>query len=79
MSLVNAACHRRLIPGQSGNPSQPGLFQFHRVVERRRALVEYQRDAAACDLILIQQALDARQSYGELFDIGHVARIDVMA
>jgi hypothetical protein len=46
----------RLIPRQGENPSQPGLFQLHGVVQCGGALVEDQRDRAARNLVLIQRA-----------------------
>src|SRR5947209_2498804 len=57
----------------------PCLLQLHGVVQCGRALVEDQRDRVASYLVLIQQTHDARQGYSELFDIGYVARVHVVA
>ena len=74
-----AQFRRRLVPGQSRDPAHAGLFQFHRIGQRRRAFVEHQRDRVARDLIAVQQDHDARQRLGQFLGIGHVAGIDVMA
>jgi hypothetical protein len=73
-----APLRRRLIPRQGRNPSHPGLIQLHGVVQCSRVLVEDQCDGVARNLVLIEQTHDARQGDGELFDIRHVARVDVV-
>jgi hypothetical protein len=45
----------RLIPRERRYPADLGLIQGERIGERRRAFVEYQRDAVAGDPVVVQE------------------------
>ncbi len=70
---------RRLVPGQSRDPTDPGLFQFQSVGQGRRTFVQHQGNRVASNLVVVQQGHDARQRAGQFIGIGHIAGVDMVA